>query len=55
MNEAAEEDLLEELRGRKIISAQRGDGGLHIDLDGDKTLVILGIVAVVNRSATPLQ
>ena len=51
----AEEAILDELRGRRIVEVHRGEGGLHIDLDDDKTIIVLGIIGVVQRTDTMLQ
>ena len=49
------EDFQEEIVGKRIVSFSRGEGGFHIDLDDDKTIVILGPLAIIYRSETPIQ
>lgn len=52
MNELddADRDALEGIIGKRIESAHSGDGGLHIGLDDGRTLVILGIMAILNKA-----
>ncbi len=45
---------LESLSGRTILHAYIGEGGFHIDLDDDHTIIVL-LGALVRRSNATLQ
>lgn len=51
MQEAIEVgDEFEDLAGCRITSVHIGEGGMHIDLDDDRTLVVLGVIAIFQRT-----
>lgn len=55
MDRAEEEEVFESLAGRRIVHFSRGEGGFHIELDNDKTLVLVGSIGIVEHPQTLLQ
>lgn len=52
---AGVDELIASVSGRTILGGSLGEGGMHLEMDDGRYLVIIGLVAVVRVEKASLQ
>ena len=50
-----EQEAIDSLNGHQILLAQRGEGGLHVELDDGRTLIIIGVIGIISQKDAQLH